>query len=210
MRGCHDDADDEGADQQRDEVLVFQAYAGGGASAEPPPRPVPQQRRGHAEQHDRPGQQVVGRGVADVRRAEDHWRGGDGERGEHPAAAAGAEQRRQPGGDEDDRAARQRWQDPDRRRVHAEDVGGAGEQHGERRLVHVAERQVVACHKEVQLVLLEAVPVADDELERDERRGDKPHEPGYPVAAGRARCRGAVRAGAVNTDVGHIQQLSAG
>jgi hypothetical protein len=56
-----------------------------------------------------------------------------------------------------------------------------------RRLVHVAESQVVARHQEVQLVLLEAVQPADRQLHRAEHRGDQPYEPGYPVVAARGR-----------------------
>ena len=74
--------------------------------------------------------------------------------------------------------------------IGAEEVRRAGEQHGERRLVHVAESQVVARHQEVQLVLLEAVQAADRQLHRGEHRGDQPYEPGHPVvvaAPGRGR-----------------------
>jgi hypothetical protein len=74
--------------------------------------------------------------------------------GPPPKSAASAR------GEHDDRAAGQRRQDPDSGGIHDEQVSGAGEQHGERRLVHVPERQVVTRHEKVQLVLLEAVPVA--------------------------------------------------
>jgi hypothetical protein len=69
---------------------------------------------------------------------------GDRERRDHPRGAAPVEER----GEHDDRAAGQRRQDPDSGGVHAEQVSGAGEQHRERRLVHVPEREVVTRHKE--------------------------------------------------------------
>jgi hypothetical protein len=137
---------------------------------------VPQQRGGDAEQDRCPGQQVQRGGVADVRGADDDRGARRGQGGEHPAEPARAEQRDEPGRHDHDRPARQRRDDPDRRRADAQDVGDPGEQRDERRLVHVAEREMAAGHDEVQLILLEAVPAAHRELDRCERSADHPCE----------------------------------
>jgi hypothetical protein len=69
-----------------------------------------------------------------------------------------------------------RRDDPDRRRADASDAGDPRQQRDERRLVHVAEREMVPRHQEVQLVLLEALPGAERELDRHEHHRDHPGE----------------------------------
>ena len=102
---------------------------------------------------------------------------------------ARAEQRGKPGRHDDDRPAGQRRDDPDRRRRDPEKIRCPGQEWRERRLVDVAEGEVVRGYEEVQLVLLEAVAPAHRELDRHEHGGDHPGEPGNPVGAGIGRLR---------------------
>jgi len=135
-----------------------------------------------SSRHHDPGQQVIRFGDAEVGQGV-HDRGARrGQGGQHPAEPARAEQRGQPGGQDHDRPAGQRRADPDRRRIDPEHVRDSGEQRGERRLVDVAEREVVSRHDEVQLVLQEAVAAAQRELGRDEHRRDDPHRDRHPIA----------------------------
>ena len=166
------------ADQQQDQQVVdLEPHASRGSGAHPPARPVPEQCRGDAQQDGRPGEQLQRGGVGQVHGADEDGGARHGEGGEHPAEPARAEQRREPGRHDHDRPAGQRRDDPDRRRADPEHAGDPGEQRGQRRLVHVAEREMVPRHHEVQLVLLEAIPAAHRELDRDEQGRDDPHGP---------------------------------
>ena len=184
------DAQGEGDQQQEHQVVVLQPEPGRDAGAEPPPRPVPQQCRGDAQQGHGPGQQVQRGGVVHVVGPEQDGGACHGERGQHPAEAAGAEQRREPGRQDHDRPAGQRRDDPDRGRAEAGQLRDASEQRRERRLVHVAERQMAARLDEVQLVLHEAVPAADRELDRHEPRRDQPGKQRHPIRGRNASRRG--------------------
>ena len=177
------DAGQQSDQQQDDDVVVLEPEPGGRAGAEPPVRPVAEQR-GAGAQHDcRPGEQVQRRGVPDVVGADQHRSARGGEGGEYPAETAGAEQRREPGRHENDCPARERRDDPDRRRSDSEHAGDAGEQRGDRRLVDVAEGQMMSGGDEVQLVLHEAVPAADSEFGRDEHGRDQPDSQRHPIGS---------------------------
>jgi hypothetical protein len=63
----------------------------------------------------------------------------------------------------------------------AEYARDPGQQRNKRRLVHVAEREMVPRDQEVQLVLLEAIPPADRELDSHEHSSDHPDKRGHPV-----------------------------
>ena len=93
-------------------------------------------------------------------------------------------QSREPGRHDDYRPAGQCRDDPDRRRGDPEQICCPGQQRRERRLVDVAEGEMMRRHEEVQLVLLEAVACAHGELDRHERGGNHPRQPGHPVGAG--------------------------
>src|SRR5262249_52235504 len=97
-----------------------------------------------------------------------------------------AERRGDPAGEHPARPAGQRRDDPDRRRADAEHVRDPGEQRDQRRLVDVAEREMPAGLDEVQLVLQEAVPAAERELDGHEDAGDHPHRGRQAVADRRA------------------------
>jgi len=179
-----EDARGEADQQQEHQVVVFEPDARREAGPEPPARPVLPQRRGHAQQDHRPGQEVRGPGDAQVRKGDDQRGARREQGGQDPAEPARAEQHCEPGGDDHDRPAGQRWDDPDRRRVHAEQVGDPGEQRDERRLVHVAEREMPTGLDEVQLVLEKAVAAADREFDGHEDGGDHPHRDREAARAG--------------------------
>ena len=92
-------------------------------------------------------------------------------------------------------SARQRRDDPDGRRADPEYAGDPGQQRRQRRLVDVAEREMVPGHDEVQLVLLEAVPAAHSELDCHEYCRDHPRQYRHAIRPGRwgQRCRAVFR-----------------
>ncbi len=118
---------------------------------------------------------------------EDDRRARRAESGEHPPEPARAEQRRQPGRHDHDRPARKGRDDPHLGGADPQQAGDPGEQRDERRLVHIAEREMPPGHDEVQLVLLEAIPAAEGQFGGGERGADQPCQAGHVVMG---RCRG--------------------
>lgn len=173
------DAKNEPDKQYGYEVVVLKPESCRGTRAKPPAWAVPQLCRCGAQHHHGPDQQVSRRSRAEMRGADDHGCARRSEAGQHPAEPSRAEERRESGRRDHQCSSRQCRDDPHCRRADAGGAGDPGEQRGYRGLVHVAEREMVPCRDEIQLVLLEAVPGAHRDLGCHEQGCDRPGERRY-------------------------------
>jgi len=160
------------------------------ADRQPPPRVLAGEQLRHQQQGGRPEHEVGRGGGQLVHRAEVFPAGRRGERGEQLPGPARAEHPAHRGGRHDKRGERERRQHPQPGQgALPHDLAEAGQQRGQRRLVHEAEGQVVPGGKEVELVTDVAVARADGHLDRERRHRDD-RDPAPRRAAGAGRRRG--------------------